>query len=227
MNISHWPLSERPRERLLQNSAAALSNAELLAILLNHGSKGQSAVDLARTLLNHFKNLQALFAADVNALCEISGIGPAKYTRLQAALEIGKRYLQEPIQQTPQIISSHNVKQFLIANLRPFEREVFACLLLNSQHCIIHFEKLFFGTIHTSQVYPREIIKLGLKYNANAIIIAHNHPSGQPTPSSADYELTEQLAKILRTVDIRLLDHMVIGANQCYSMAERGELLSE
>jgi DNA repair protein RadC len=224
MSINQWPARERPRERLTQFGASALSDAELLAILIRHGGKGYSAVDVARKLLNHFNGLRGILTADSTIFCAEPGMGPAKYCQLQAAAELGKRCLRENLHNRQPIQHSKDAEKFIIASLRDYQQEVFAALFLDNKHRVIQFEYLFYGTIHSASVYPREVVKRALYHNAAAIIVAHNHPSGVAEPSESDKDITQWLKKALALVDVNLLDHLVIGDNQAVSLAERGFL---
>lgn len=224
MSITNWPLNERPREKLLHQGANTLSDAELLAIFIRTGTRGKTAVDLARDLLNHFGSLRALLSADLQQFCHHHGLGIAKYAQLQASLEIGKRHLQETIQRHDVLETFRDTRNYLTARLRDYKHEVFACLLLDNRHRVIAYEELFHGTINSSVVHPREVVKCALKHNAAAIIISHNHPSGIAEPSRADELITQQLNSALRVIDVRLLDHIIIGEGQITSLAERGML---
>ena len=224
MPIIDWPEAERPREKLLQRGADALTDAELLAIFLRTGTKGKTAIDLAYTLLNDFSSLRNLFNADLDDFCKIKGVGPAKYVQLQAVLEMSTRYLKESIEKQDAISSPEDTRQFLKSKLRHRPYEVFAALFLDNRHQVIKFEELFRGTIDGASVYPREVVKKALEYNAAAMIVAHNHPSGIAEPSQADEHITHRLKKALDLVDIRLLDHLIIGDGDITSLAERGIL---
>ena len=222
MAITDWPEAERPREKLLRQGAASLSDGELLAIFLRTGVKGCSAVDLARQLLMRFGGLRPLIKADQQAFCQQLGLGPAKYVQLQAVLEISRRCQAEQLQRDSALTSPDLVRDYLQLQLSDRSREVFACLLLDSQHRVICFEELFQGTIDSATVHPREVVKLALSHNAAAIILAHNHPSGVAEPSLADQNITQRIRDALNLVDIRLLDHMVVGSGVTVSLAERG-----
>ncbi|PCH61175.1 MAG: hypothetical protein COC05_01760 [Gammaproteobacteria bacterium] len=222
MAIHEWPLDERPREKLLNHGAHTLSNAELLAIFLRSGTIGQNAVELGRSLLDEFGGLSPLLGADCQRFCQHRGVGNVTYTQFQAALELGKRYLSEEIADTETLLSPGHTSRYLASQLRHYPHEVFACLFLDNRHRIIRFEKLFHGTIDQASVYPREIVKQALKHNASALIFAHNHPSGDAEPSQADIALTRRLKDALGLVDIRVLDHIIIGAGHTTSIAERG-----
>lgn len=222
MAITDWPLEERPREKLLQRGASALSDAELLAIFLRTGVKGKSAVDLARDLLSHFGGLRRLLESNQGEFCEAQGLGSAKYSQLQAVLEMSRRHLAATLEQKPCLTSTSAVKQYVSAQLRHKHQEVFALILLNSQNQLIKFVELFNGTIDAASVYPREVVKTALSHNAAAVILAHNHPSGIAEPSEPDKAITKRLQQALQLVDIRTLDHFVVGDAETVSFAERG-----
>jgi DNA repair protein RadC len=222
MAIRDWPLTERPREKLLERGAAALSDAELLAILLRTGMPGHSALDLARGLLTTFGSLRQLIAADRARFCAGPGLGLARYAELQAAAEISRRQLSESLRTGPLLASPKATRDFLSAKLRDLEHEVFCVLYLDKRHRLIHFEELFRGTIDGASVHPREIVKLALQRNAAAVIVAHNHPSGVAEPSQADELITQRVKEALALVDIRLLDHIIVGDGASVSLAERG-----
>lgn len=224
MPIIDWPEAERPREKLLAKGPAVLSDAELLAIFLRTGINGKTAVDLARDMLLEFGDLRLLIEADAPTMCNIKGLGTAKYVQIQAAIELGKRYLESGLRHNDVLTDPKTTRDYLLAQLRAYPHEVFACLFLNNRHHVISFDKMFNGTIDGASVYPREIVKRALGHNAAAIIFAHNHPSGVAEPSSADITLTRRLKTALELVDIRVLDHFVIGNNEAVSFAERGLL---
>lgn len=224
MAIRDWPASERPREKLLEKGAAHLSEAELLAIFLRTGVKGKSAVDLARHMLSHFGSLRALLNAPQEAFCAIPGLGPAKYAQLQATLEMGRRHLGEALERGKPLTDPAATRKYLRAKLRDVPHEVFACLYLDNRHRVIAYEELFRGTIDGTSVHPREVVRAALKHNAAALIFAHNHPSGVAEPSDSDRRLTRRLQDALNLVDIRTLDHFVVGDGEVVSFAERGWL---
>jgi DNA repair protein RadC len=224
MAIRDWPIDERPREKLIERGAAALSDAELLAILLRSGVRGRSAVDLARELLKTFGSLRQLIAADRARFCAGAGLGLARYAEIQAAAEISRRQLSETLKAGPSLTSPRATREFLSACLRDLEHELFCCLYLDKRHRLIQFEELFRGTIDGASVHPREIVKLALRRNAAAVIIAHNHPSGVAEPSQADELVTQRVKEALALVDIRLLDHVIVGDGAIVSLAERGLL---
>ncbi|WP_290648417.1 DNA repair protein RadC [Aquisalimonas sp.] len=224
MAITDWPETERPRERLLAHGADALSDAELLAIFLRTGSRGQSAVDLARELLSRFGSLRGLLEADRDSFCAGPGLGDAKYTQLQAVLAMARRYLAADLERGDALTSPRATREFLQSRLRHQQREIFACLFLDNRHRVLGFEELFQGTVDSAAVYPREVARRALAYNAAAVIAAHNHPSGVAEPSRADEQITRRLKEALGLVDIRLLDHFVVGDGDPVSFAERGLL---
>lgn len=222
MPISQWPVSERPREKLLERGAASLSDAELLAIFLRTGLPGLTAVDLARDLLAEYGSLRALFEAKPRRFCDTSGLGPAKYAQLQAVLEMVRRYLHESLRRGDVLRNPADTRNYLSARLRGHDHEVFACLFLDTRHRVIAFEEVFRGTIDGASVHPREIVKLALAHNAAALILAHNHPSGISEPSQADIRLTARLRDALALVDVRVLDHLIVGDGLATSLAEQG-----
>jgi len=224
MTIRDWPEQERPHEKLLAKGPQQLSDAELLAIFIHTGIKGKSALDISRALLNQYSNLRNIIELSLENFSQIPGLGVTKFVRLQAALEIAKRELAETIQQSDVMTNSQLTKDFLKAHLHHHQQEVFACLFLDTAHRIIEFKKLFFGTIDHTVIHPREVVKQALHYNAAAVIFAHNHPSGIAKPSTADQELTQKLKTALQLVDIRVLDHIVIGHGELTSFAEQGLL---
>ncbi len=222
MNMQSWPLSERPRERLLEYGAGVLSDAELLAIFLRTGVRGRNAVELARDLLSEFGGLRQLLEADQANFTSHHGLGPAKYSQLQAVLEMGRRHLAASIQRESALESPQAVRDFLKAKLRHELHEVFACLFLDTKHRVLAFEVLFYGTIDGASVYPRQVVKRALANNAAALILTHNHPSGVAEPSQADKVLTERLKEALALVDVRVLDHFIVGDGEPLSMVENG-----
>jgi DNA repair protein RadC len=224
MAIRDWPRDERPREKLLEKGAAALSDAELLAILLRTGTRGSSALDLARDVLKSFRGLRKFIAADRRRFCAVPGLGVARFAELQAAVEISRRQLTESLKAGPSLASPRATCDFLSAKLRDLEHEVFCCLYLDKRHRLIEYEELFRGTIDGASVHPREIVKLALQRNSAAVIVAHNHPSGIAEPSQADEFITQRVKEALGLVDIRLLDHIIVGDGMIVSLAERGLL---
>jgi DNA repair protein RadC len=222
MGISDWPESERPREKLLKNGPQNLSNSELLAIFLRTGIAGKSAVDLARELLQRFGGITGMFAADQHAFCEVPGMGPAKYAQLQAVLEMARRALEEKLKSRDILSSPESVREYLRLSLQGKQHEVFVGIFLDAQNRTIATEELFNGTLTQASVYPREIVKRALHHNAAAMIFAHNHPSGLAEPSQADEVLTRSLKQALALVDVKVLDHFVVGSDSAMSFAERG-----
>ncbi|WP_277759834.1 DNA repair protein RadC [Pseudomonas sp. A34-9] len=222
MSIRDWPAAERPREKLLEHGSGSLSDAELLAIFLRTGVSGKSAVDLARHLLNQFGSLRVLLEADLAAFSEQLGLGPAKYAQLQAVLEMARRHLAERMRKKPALENPQVVRDYLKAMLRHEPHEVFGCLFLDSKHQVLNFEALFRGSIDNTSVHPREVVKRALANNAAAVILCHNHPSGNTDPSQADRLLTKRLQKALELIDVRVLDHFIVGDGEPLSMAECG-----
>jgi DNA repair protein RadC len=221
MAISDWPSAERPREKLINRGAKALSDAELLAIFLRTGIAGSSAVDLARQLLLDYGSLRNIFDADVKSFCTHKGLGLAKFVQLQAALEIAERHLAENLEYEDCLTNPTKTRDYLRARLRDYDYEVFACLMLDNRNRVIAFRELFRGTIDGASVYPREVVKQALADNAAAVIFAHNHPSGVCEASQADIRITELLQKALGVVDIRVLDHVIVG-DGITSLSEQG-----
>jgi DNA repair protein RadC len=222
MSIRDWPEAERPRERLLAHGPGSLSDGELLAIFLRTGVAGHSAVDVARNLLIRFGGLRALLEADQKTFSQHFGMGPAKYAQLQASIEMNRRYMAERLNRGPAMEDPESVRRYLKAKLRHERQEVFGCLFLDTKHQPLGFEVLFRGTIDSAAVYPREVVKRAIAMNAAALILAHNHPSGNPTPSQADRALTQRLKESLALVDVRVLDHIIIGEGEPLSMVEHG-----
>ncbi|MBK5964302.1 hypothetical protein CCR95_09435 [Thiocystis minor] len=224
MAIKDWPEGERPREKLLERGAAALSDAELLAIFLRTGIPGKSAVDLARDLLKEFSGLAGLLAADQRRFCEGKGLGAAKFAQLQAVLELSRRYLMTRINGQDVLTSPEATRDYLKMRLYGSPHEIFACLFLDNRHRVICFEELFRGTIDGASVHPREVLRRVLETNAAAVIFAHNHPSGIAEPSQADLRITQRLKTMLELIDVRVLDHVIVGDGDGVSFAERGLL---
>jgi DNA repair protein RadC len=222
MGIRDWPAAERPRERLLRHGAQALSDAELLAIFLRTGIPGKSAVDLARDLLRRFGSLRRLLATEQAEFCCAPGLGQAKFVQLQAALEMGRRHLREQVERGEPLLSPEHSALYLRARLRDYPYEVFAVLFLDTRHRVLAFEEMFRGTIDGASVHPREVVRRALQHNAAAVILSHNHPSGIAEPSQADQQITRRLREALGLVDVRLLDHLIIGDGDYCSLADRG-----
>ncbi|QDE29583.1 MULTISPECIES: DNA repair protein RadC [Shewanella] len=222
MGIKDWPQGEGPREKLLLKGAGHLSDAELLAVLLRNGLAGQNAVDLAREMINQFGGLRSLLTASKTQVCKLAGVGPVKYAQLQAAAEISKRIAHENLQRGQILTNPDLTRDYLMRQLADRSYEVFALLLLDTQHRVIQFVELFRGTIDSASVYPREVVSLVLEKKAAAVIVCHNHPSGIAEPSQADRRITERIKNALATIDVSLLDHMVVGDQEIVSFAERG-----
>ncbi|MDZ7804785.1 RadC family protein [Thiohalophilus sp.] len=224
MSITDWPQAERPREKLLARGSEALSDAELLAIFLRTGTRGKSAVDLAREVLQRFGGLRGLLTAGEAEFCAVAGLGQAKYVQLQAVMALAQRHLGETLERDSGLHSPEDTKRYLQSRLRDLPHEVFACLFLDSQHRVIRYEELFRGTLNGASVHPREVVKKTLAHNAAALIFAHNHPSGIAEPSQADRHLTRRLVEALELVEVRVLDHIVVGDGECVAFSERGWL---
>ena len=221
MAISDWRPEERPRERLMARGARALSDAELVAILLRTGLRNKTAVDLAAELLEKFGGIGQMLEADLRG---IKGLGPAKTTQFAAALELLRRSLDQKLKERNALTSPGAVRDYLRFALGRREHEVFVCIWLDAQHKVIAYEEPFEGTLTQTSVYPREIVKQALARNAAAVIFAHNHPSGVAQPSQADELLTRNLREALALVEVKVLDHFIVAGNQAISFAERGLL---
>jgi len=224
MAITDWPEDQRPRERLIRQGPQSLSDAELLAVFLRVGVTGKSAVDLGRDMVGHFGSLQALFAARLADFCSINGLGPAKYAQLQAVLELARRALAEELVAGTALSSPKAVAHYLQLLFHGKAHESFVVLFLDVKNRLIEAEEMFRGTLTQASVYPREIVKAALARNAAGVILAHNHPSGEPEPSSADLQLTQTLQQALGLVDVRVLDHIVVAGRRTHSFAEHGQL---
>jgi DNA repair protein RadC len=224
MAITDWPLAERPRERLLEQGAHALSDAELVAVFLRTGIPGLSAVDLARNVLVRFDGLRGLLYASQADLCAVKGLGSAKYAQLQAVLEMARRTLAESARRCDIVSSPAAARDYLRLTLTGKPHEVFMALLLDAQNRLLAAEELFRGTLTQTSVYPREVLKRTMHHNAAAVIFAHNHPSGVAEPSRADELLTRALKNALALVDVKVLDHVIVAGNATLSFAEKGLL---
>lgn len=222
MKITEWPAHTRPREKLIEQGPSALSDSELLAIFLRTGTAGKSAFELANSLLTEFGSLSALLATDKNTFCQNKGLGEAKFAQLQAVLELANRAYAEPLKKSHCFNNAEQTKRFVLSKLRQQPREVFAVLLLDAQHQLIRYEEVFKGTVNSAPVYPRELVKLALSNNAAAIILAHNHPSGVAEPSQADQFTTQKIVEAMALIEVRVLDHFIVGANNCVSFAQLG-----
>ncbi|MEO8156830.1 MAG: DNA repair protein RadC [Betaproteobacteria bacterium] len=224
MSIQDWPEDDRPREKLLSKGPGSLSDAELLAIFLRVGIRGKSAVDLARELLRKFGSLAGLVGATRENFCDVPGLGSAKYAQLHAATELTRRALLTEMKSGVNLSSPTTVRDFLRLSIQNRQVEVFVGLFLDAQNRVIAVEELFSGTLTQTSVFPREVVKKALQHNAAGIIFAHNHPSGVAEPSHADESLTQALKEALALVDVRVLDHFVVGRGVTLSFAERGLL---
>lgn len=222
MTIKNWPLLERPREKLFEMGAKNLSDAELVALLLGSGGNRKSALDLARDLLRKFGGLAGLLSTDFRQIARVAGIGPAKAASLAAIRELGHRQLYAEVRDRDVLSSSQATREYLRARFRYCKSEIFSCIFLTNQHHILRLDELFQGTIDGAAVYPREVVERCLAYNAAAVILAHNHPSGIAEPSQADIAITRKLRGALETIDVRVLDHLIVGSTQVVSLAERG-----
>jgi DNA repair protein RadC len=222
MSLKSFPNESMPREKLLSRGPQALSDAELLAIFLRTGTHGMNVLTLADALLRDFGSLRALFSATKTRFCQYKGLGEAKYVQLQAVLEMTQRYLAETLERGDALTSPQYTKLYLVGMLRDRQRETFYILFLDNQNRVIHDEVLFEGTINAANVYPREVVARALHYNAASLILAHNHPSGIAEPSHADRQITKRIREALALVDIRVLDHFVVGDGEIVSFAERG-----
>lgn len=221
LTIREWPETERPREKLLARGANALSDAELLALLLGSGIPGCSAVAMARSLLKDFGGLRELLGARLTRWRR-KGIGEARYAAVQAAVELAKRHLHEEMRLRAPLTTAQATYRFLHAQLRDRPYEIFCCIYLDSRQRLIAFEELFRGTVDCAQVHPREVLRQALLHNATSVILAHNHPSGALEPSPADDFITRRLKDLLALMDVRIVDHIIVGESRCYSFAEHG-----
>jgi DNA repair protein RadC len=224
MAITDWPAAERPREKLIELGAEALSDAELLAIFLRVGVVGKSAVDLARDLLSQFGSLNGIFAATEHELSQVHGIGTSKYVQLQAIFEMSRRALSEQLQVRDVLASPQAVRDYLVLKLGSLTKEVFLVLFLDTQNRLVASEEMFSGSLKETSVYPREVLKRALHHNAASVIFAHNHPSGIAQQSQADELITKQLKQALALVDVRVLDHFIVAGNHTLSFVEKGLL---
>lgn len=224
MSIKTWPQQQQPREKLLHSGAKSLSDAELIAIFLRTGTFGKNAVELGQDLLSEFGSLRRLLASSPKTLTQIKGLGTSKYIQLQAALELGKRYLHEAIQRETVLTNPATTKAYLTSQLRDREQEIFAVLFLDIQYQVLAFEELFFGSISGTTVHPREVVKRALYHNAAAVILAHNHPSGIAKASDHDIAITKTLKQALDLIDVSIVDHFIVGDGQVVSFATEGLL---
>jgi len=224
MHIADWPVTERPREKLLDHGPGTLSDAELLAIFVSSGARGSNAITISRDLLQEYGSLRELLDREPGDLARVPGLGPARACRLSAALELGRRHLHTELERGCLVTDAQAAGRYFASRLRPRKREVFAALFLDNRHCALAFEELFSGSIDRTEVHPREVLRRALAHNAASVIVGHNHPSGNPEPSAADRRMTDRLQHALKLLDIRLLDHFVIGDGDPVSLAARGWL---
>ena len=222
MAISDWPEDQRPRERLMTYGPQALSDQELLAVFLRTGVQGKNALDLGREILDYFGSLGKLFSASPDALDHFKGIGPAKIALMQAVMELARRTSSEELKRGPVLVSSHAVNRFLQSQFAGEQSESFIGLFLDVQHRLIACERIFQGTLTRTCVYPREVAQLALAHNAAAVIFAHNHPSGSPQPSAMDKALTAQLKELMQTIEVAMLDHVIVCGTRFWSFREKG-----
>ena len=224
LGIKDWPVSERPREKLLRKGPEALSDAELVALFVRSGTRGRTAVDLARGAIVAAGGLRGLLDLSRDDLYRLPGFGPARYVELQACLEVGRRHLATQLDRGEPLTSTVETGRFLMAKLRHLPFEVFSCLFLDNRHRVIEFEELFRGTIDGTSVHAREVVRRALNHNAAAVIFAHNHPSGVAEPSQADRVLTDQLVSALSMVEVTVVDHLIVGDGDCVSFVDLGLL---
>ncbi len=224
MALKDWPRAERPRDKLLQSGVRALSDAELVGVLLGTGTAGRTAVDLARDLLVQCGGIRGVLALELRRFCALPGLGETKYARLQAAAELARRELAQDLVRTDVLTSPEAARRFVHARLRDRPYEVFACLFLDSRHRVIRFQEVFRGTVDSAAVHPRELVREALICNASAVIAVHNHPSGIADPSRADIDITARLQRALSLIEVRLVDHLVVGDSGIVSLSERGYL---
>lgn len=222
MHIRDWPSDERPREKLLARGAGSLSDAELLAIFLGSGLRGRDAVQTARELLHAHGPLRLLLDRSAHELAQLPGLGPARACSIAAALELGQRHLAADLERGTMLTDPAAAGRYFTQRLRTRPQEVFAALFLDTRHRALAFEELFSGTLDSAEIHPREVVRRALAHNAAAVIVAHNHPSGCPEPSAADRAITARLREALELVQVRLLDHFVVGDGRPVSLAARG-----
>lgn len=224
MSIREWPKQEKPTEKVFAKGAEFLSNAELLALFLRSGTKERNAIELSQDIIKKFGSLRKLLSASPRQLLSLKGIGRHKAAMLNAVLELGKRSLEEYLYYYSALNSSEKTKRYLIMQLSHRKSEIFGCLFLNTRNQLIRYEELFQGTLDSTSIYPRIVLQKALEYNAASVIFAHNHPSGNASPSEFDRMTTQQLVKVLAQVAIRVNDHIIVGENDVFSFAEAGLL---
>ncbi|MCO7224448.1 DNA repair protein RadC [Pleionea sp. CnH1-48] len=224
MKVKDWPQEERPREKLIKHGAESLSDTELLAIFLRTGISGKGVMELARELITSYGDVRELLRQPWNILAQHKGIGLSKYVQIQASMEMTRRCLEQKLKRGDVLTSPSATRHFLFTKLRDYPNEQFACLFLDNRHRVIKFEIMFGGSINQASVHPRVIVQQCLANNAAAVILAHNHPSGQPDPSHADIDITIKLKELLEVIDVRVLDHVIVGDHSTVSLAEQGVL---
>jgi DNA repair protein RadC len=222
MKVCDWPITERPRERLLTEGPRGLTDGELLAVLIGCGNGDISAMDVARQLIADFGSLREFLCADSKRCLKQLGIGPARYALLQAALELARRHYSHALKCSSALQASAETRAFVHAKLRDKPYEVFCVLFFDVHYRLIRFEELFRGTIDGANIHPREVVREAMASNAFAVMFAHNHPSGSPEPSHADQLVTRRLKDALALIDVKVLDHLVVGETRCVSFADRG-----
>lgn len=222
LGIANWPAEERPREKLLLKGGGTLTNAELLAIFLRVGVKGKSAIGLAEELLSRFGSLRGLYAAPIEELRAVLGLGSAKIAQFKAVIEMSKRYLAEGFQDRPYVESSDDVLKLLYQEMRDLDQEIFKVILLNGQNHILTIRAVAEGSLTAARVYPREVVKLALRHSAAALVLVHNHPSGIAKPSADDKRVTRDLVLACMLMDMKVHDHIIIGDNDKFSFADAG-----
>ncbi len=218
--IKHWPTQDRPREKLLQHGASALTDTELLAIFLRTGVRGKSALDLARDMLGYFGGLRQLLNSKATQFCAIKGLGSAKYAQLQAVNELAKRAIQQQLQTGDALTSPKHAIEYLRHTLQNKQEETLLAIFLDNQNRVLAIETLSKGTVDQASIHPRQLVERVLAHHAKSIILAHNHPSGDPTPSQQDRDITDQTRKLLKMIDVQLLDHLIIGHGQYYAFSQ-------
>ncbi len=224
MAIRDWPIGERPREKMQQRGPSALSDAELLAVIIGSGTKDRSAVDVGRALLREFGSIREILTAEPHQCLRHRGVGPVRLLMLQAALELAKRHHLDSLRSGPSLATATSASAFLLAHLRDLRHEVFCCLHLDVQRRLLVFEELFRGTVDGATVHVREVARQVMRHNSAAVIFAHNHPSGVCEPCEMDVHLTRSLTDALSLLNVRVLDHIIVGDGTCVSLAERGLL---
>ncbi len=224
LGIKEMPAEERPRERCMKRGASALSNTELLAILIRTGNRGTTALEMARRLLARCGSLRGLLSMEPAELAVAEGLGNARAAQIAAAMELARRFTEEEVMAAKRLAGAEDAYRFLRPRLRDLKYETFAVIFLNQKNGVLAYREMFKGTVNASSVHPREVVKAALRHNAAAVILAHNHPSGCVEPSPDDLKLTGELSGILKVIDVRVVDHLIVGGNGYYSFAGEGRL---